>query len=177
MRLLPAMEAIWRSGDYTGDQRPMARVTIERPKIALRSYGLLRQYSILRTAPSGVGSAVDIPGLIDPHHPRRVTNTYADLLFTAPNTPVELRNVKTVDWVRSLDTDAATLTMTLANTAPKPETDPVLNDASGAPLPEQKDLDRPGWYTYNRGKAPWSKRWKHAANSWAGDAGQPGPHV
>jgi len=162
MRILPEMEAIWRRGDFTGPTRPMARVTIERPKMALRTYGLLSKYSIIAEAPSGIGSATQVLGQIDPNHGRRVANTYADLLFTAPGTPVELLNVKTLSWVRSLDQDAATLTLTLANTAPRDETTPVPSGAAG------RDLDYPGWYTPDRGQSQWSARWGHVKNSWAG---------
>lgn len=162
MRILPGMEAIWRAGDYTGATRPMARVTIERPKVALRTYGLLTKYSIIAQAPSGIGSAAQILGQIDPNHGRRISNTYADILFTAPNTPVELLNVKSVGWVRSLDQDAATLTLALANTAPRQETDALPPGVAG------RDLDRPGWYTPDRGLSPWSIRWGHVKNAWAG---------
>lgn len=167
MRMLPTMEAIWRSGDYVGPQRPMARVTVQHPKMALRTYGLMSTYSYITSPPrSGTVSINPLDGLVDPRHGRKVSNTYADLLFTSPNPPRELPNVKSVTWSRSLDSDAATLTLTLYNTVPRSAdyAFPV-----GTSIPEdRRDLDFPGYYTPTRGKSRYSSRWGHTANEWYG---------
>lgn len=89
---------------------------------------------------------------------KNITDVYADLLWSDLQYPVELPNIKSVSWSRSLDTDVAECTLTLWNTAPLP--------IGETPLPDQ--LDTPGSYTFNRGTASLagSDRWGHKKNSW-----------
>ncbi len=165
MRNLPLLEAKWRSGDFTGDQRrPMVRATVQVPKMALRHYSVMTTFRPIAAAPSGTDSLGDYAPLIDPYHGRKVTQTYADFMFTPPNFPKELTNIRSLSWSRSLDQDAATMTLELYNSKPRPETDPIPN-----PLPtSRRDLDYPGWYTFDRGHSSYSNRWAHAKNEWLG---------
>ncbi len=164
MRKTPGnMEAIWRSGDYTGNQRPMARVTVQRPRMALRHYSVMSTFRQVPPSPSGATGIGAIFGTIDPYHGTKVSQSYADFFFTPLYNPRELPNIKSVSWNRSLDQDFATLTLELYNTKPKPETTVI-------PLagPGRRDLDYPGWYTYDRGKSRFASRWGHTTNEWRG---------
>jgi len=124
MRQVPAiMHARWMSGEYIGDARPIGRVTIQRPNIALR---------------------------------RTPENLFSTLAFGGGTTPKELPNVASIDWQRGIDVDVSTCNISLHNTEPLP---------IGAQL--TPDLDRPGWYTYNRGTSTFSGRWGHEVNEWS----------
>ncbi len=168
MRLLPAMETKWRSGVYVGDQRYMARVTVQRPKMAIRSYGLMTTYTYTQGPLSGTPTFTDLLNSfkinVDKGH--KVTQVYADYLFTPVNTPVELRNVKSLSWNRSLDQDAATMTLVLYNTIPRESV--WLKLGTVAPPSTKVDLDQPGYYTYNRGTSATANRWAHVRNAMAG---------
>lgn len=67
-------------------------------------------------------------------------NVYAALMFgKGAGVPRELPNVKSLKWSRGVDTDVATATMELYNTAPQPVGtvfDPVFG------------IDQPGFYSY-----------------------------
>ncbi len=166
MRNLPAMEKIWRSGEYVGDRRPTIRATIQTPHMALRTFGLMSTYSYITNAPkSGTASATPLTGLIDPKHGRKVSNTYADLLFTNPAAPFEISQIKSVTWTRSLDQDAGTMTMEIANTGYKGAG--YVVPMQGKFVPDAyRDLDFPGYFTPTRGTSQYSKRWGHTRNPW-----------
>jgi hypothetical protein len=67
-------------------------------------------------------------------------NVYASLVFGRPaQSPQELPNVKSLKWSRGVDTDIATATMELYNTAPQP-LGTVFNPVYG--------IDQPGYYTF-----------------------------
>jgi hypothetical protein len=162
------MEAIWRSGEYLGDRRPTIRATIQNPHMALRTYGLMSTYSYITNAPkSGTASSTPLDGLIDPKRGRKVSNTYADLLFTNPAAPFEIAQIKTLSWTRSLDSDAATMTMEIVNTGYKgagyvvPMNGNYVADA-------YRDLDFPGYFSPTRGASANAKRWGHTKNPWYG---------
>jgi len=151
------MEAIWRSGSYVGkNRRAFARVTVQHPQMRLETYGLQSTFRRVPTVSTGAASFNPYPTGIDPTRGESVTNQYADYLFTSPEPPKELPNVASVQWTRSTDIDAATATITFWNTAPLP-----LGE-----LPLGKELDRPGWYTANRGTTSFSSRWNHLPNEW-----------
>jgi len=156
---LPAShEAIWRSGNYVGDdRRAMARVTVQHPQMRLQTYAMQSTFRKVPAATSDMNSFNPYPSGIDPAHGQPVTNTYADYLWTSPKPPLELPNVKNVSWTRTTDIDSAGCTIEFWNTSPLP-----LGQA-----PENKDLDRPGFYTAGRGQATFSSRWKHEANQWS----------
>lgn len=164
MRKLPAMEAVWRSGQFLGEERrPFARVTVQRPKMALRNYSLMSTFRSVTAASSGTNSILTpaLPLTIDPYHGRKVSQTYADFMFTPPEAPKELPNIRSVAWSRALNQDLATLTLEIYNTAPRDEDVPLPSGGRIA-------LDHPGYYTYNRGKTAGSKRWGHTINEWSG---------
>ena len=151
------MEEIWRSGNYLGkSRRAFARVTVQHPQMRLETYGLQSTFRRVPTITTDMSSFNPYPMGIDPTRGESITNTYADYLFTAPEPPMELPNVASVSWTRTTDIDAATAQITFWNTSPLP-----LGDK-----PVGKDLDRPGYYTANRGTASFSSRWKHEPNEW-----------
>ena len=89
-----------------------------------------------------------------------VDEVYAMAVFGQTQTPVELPNVKSISWQRSVDSDAASCTLVLYNTEPLPLGQ--VPDLDG-------NLDLPGYYTFNRGRTnylPASTRWGHTANAW-----------
>lgn len=141
MREVPqAITEAWRRGEFIGDTRPMARVTIVHPWVQLHSHKH-------RDKPGG--------------------DMYSTLLFGIPRfttsgpdyvQPTELPNVKSVSWDRDIDQDVASATFEFYNTAPLP---------LGETPSQVGDLDRPGWYTYNRGQSAFSSRWGHEENEWA----------
>ncbi len=166
MRNLPAMEKIWRSGEYVGDRRPTVRATIQTPHMALRTFGLMSTYSYITNAPkSGTASTSPLAGLIDPKHGRKVSNTYADLLFTNPAAPFEIGQIRSLTWTRSLDQDAGSMTMEIANIGRKSPTTVIPMQGNFVP-DAHRDLDYPGYFTPTRGTSQYSKRWGHTKNPW-----------
>lgn len=155
---LPAgMEAIWRSGNYIGnDRRAFARVTVQHPQMRLDTFALQSTFRRVPTVTSDVSSFNPYPMGIDPTKGEPITNTYADYIFTSPEPPKELPNVARVSWSRTTDADVAEATIEFWNTSPLP-----LGEK-----PENGDLDRPGFFTAGRGTATFSSRWKHEPNEW-----------
>lgn len=159
MRKTPdGMEAIWRSGNYTGANRPFVRVTVQHPRMSLHTFPLRSTFRrITPKAGKETPSSNPYPQGIDPTKGEKITNTYADYIFAAPSPPMELPNVKSVSWTRSVDTDVAEATVEFWNTAPLPLGEEPVND----------DLDLPGFYTAGRGSATFSGRWGHKRNQWS----------
>lgn len=85
---------------------------------------------------------------------------YASAVFGQVARPVELPNIKSIRWNRSVDSDTASCTIVLYNTEPLPL----------GQIPERHyELGFEGYYTYNRGKTAWSQsKWGHTANGWQG---------
>ena len=83
------------------------------------------------------------------------SQVYTSVPFAQKSKPLELPNIKSVKWSRSVDGGVATCTLTLYNTEPLP-----LGASPAA------DLDRPGYFTYQRGKAFYSPRWHHTKTGW-----------
>lgn len=154
----PGMENIWRSGNYTGDNATMRRVTIQHPTMRLDSYELQSTFRRVILDPLNIPSFNPYPSGLDPTKGEAITNTYADYLFSSGEPPKELPNVKSISWTRSTDQDIAQCTIELYNTAPLP-----LGEK-----PLYSDLDQPGFYTAGRGKAAFSSRWGHVENEWTG---------
>ena len=128
MRTVTATTAqTWQSGDYVGD----AGRAMVRATIA-HLQNLLVPY----------GSSGGV---------------YSSVVFGQHDRPVELPNIKSVQWKRAIDSDTATLTMVLYNQAPLP-----IGEA-----PEQSgDFERAGWYTPTRGTGQSPTRWGYATNDW-----------
>jgi hypothetical protein len=111
VRTVPAeMTAAWYSGEFIGSKRPIARVTIQRPRM-----------QVYRTAENLFTSIV-----------------FADTSMTGLPHPVEMPNIKSVNWNRSIETDAAECTLEFWNTRPL---------AIGE-QPTPGELDRMGFYTF-----------------------------
>lgn len=125
MREVPdLLTARWYSGEYIGDAKPMARVTVQHPEIKL-----------VRTP----------------------ENLFSTLPFGGGSVPKELPNVRSVSWTRDIDSDVASCTIEFYNTSPLPLGETPVAD----------ELDRPGWYSYNRGTTEYSRRWGHEPNEWS----------
>lgn len=151
MREIPAaMQEAWVSGDFTGPRKPAVRITVTRPKMALHQFTF--PYP---KVPVDVPDVDGIP-VTAPVRPKSFTQTYADFLFHGDMTPVELPNVKSVAWSRSVDTDIASGTATFINGAPQP---------LGSVI--ERGLDQAGLFTYNRGQEWFSNRWEHSPNRWS----------
>jgi hypothetical protein len=173
----------WTQGTFIGDQRPVARVTVQHPTMRLRSYSLMSTftYKVLNTTVPAIKSVIklqdggtetiNIPSStettykLDPKHPHRVHNTYADFLFSRLGKPMEIPTVKSVEWTRSVDQDVAECTITMWNTKPQPYDEVAPKGSNPRPF----DLDYPGYYTYDRGATQVAKdQWGYTKNEWFG---------
>lgn len=88
----------------------------------------------------------------------KVSQSYADFLFTTMGKPLELPNIKSLEWSRSIDSDVADCTITIWNTRPLPIGE----------TPVATELDQPGYYTYSRGGSNFSARWGQERNAFFG---------
>lgn len=104
MRRDPAIEAIWATGRYFGTSKPSARVTVN------RTWTLQE-----------VDSSAPWAGRGGRRNPMRTWATGADV-----NLPIQL--VKVIQISRSMDSDVATMTLTLTNAHP---TDGPAKDKQG----------------------------------------------
>lgn len=108
---------IWESGEFVGDKKPTARVTIQ--KAVVKKIGSFRTLVFLQDEPQ-----------------------------------YELPNVKSITIDSRHQSDAATMTLTFLNQI-EPDVMANLDETIGGPTPrEQKDLAKPGYYTYRRGITP-----------------------
>lgn len=105
----------WASGDYFGDNKPTARATI-RP-------------GNFRLTPAG--DYGDLASIL-------FSFTRGDAGNDPMMTPVELPNIKSVEWARDVDNDVAECTITMYNT---------WDDDDGSITP--------GYFTWNRGDTPY----------------------
>ena len=162
MRDVPdSMTAAWRSGDFTGRQRPVVRATVTHNFMKLWNFTLISTYSRMTVAGSGI-PAINQSGGIDPLHGEKIAQTYADFLWhnldAATNTPKELPNIQSVTWTRSTDGQVAEGTIVIQN---------VAQLATGhAPLAGEFEL--PGYYHPYYGSTSYASRWGHSQNSWFG---------
>jgi len=124
--------AIWKSGNFVGDQAPRGRVTVQVPAIR-----------------------------------RSLTKKgrFATLWFNQTHTPMELPNVKSIEWSRSVDQDAADCTVELYNTAPLDMTGPSP-DTGDPVFADLGDFDVRGAYTFNRGERNTLAHWFYDTNQW-----------
>lgn len=150
-------DAIWRSGDFTGANRPARRVTIQRPLMRRDSFQMQTTFRRVPVVYNDVASFNPYPTGIDPTQGESVTNIYNDFLFTSPAPPVEIGGVRSIAWERTMNIDAAQCTVEFANTRPRPIGAPALNG----------DLDEPGYLTPGHGRTAFSKRWGHEPNQYA----------
>lgn len=152
MRDVPAsITAAWESGEFIGDQRPIARVTVQHPQMSLHQSTHPRARQVKATSPSGT------PIISTPSTRKTTTQEYASFLFgDRQGYPKELQNIKRVAWQRGVDVDVAHCEIEVWNTEPLPP--------GATPL---DDLDQPGYYTYNYGGTKYSGRWGHTPNEWS----------
>lgn len=119
-----------------GAGKPTIRATIQKLAIRLWDYD---------TANAGGGS-------MDTALDRHTKGQFASAIFGNPNTVIELRQIKSCNWTRSLDQDVAECTM-------------VLHNAEILPVGQSgQDVDREGWFTPGRGKT--SNPWGHTKTGW-----------
>jgi len=142
------------SGDFTGNARPVVRVTIQHPMMRLHQYGGDRNAPEFS---SPTGTPVRFPRTTDP-----ALEIYANFLFANAGVPLELPNIKSLSWDRSTGNPIAEATLDLWNTEPLPLDAQPVWAWNGVP-----DLDQPGYFTYNRGQSQFSPRWGHLPNQFA----------
>lgn len=85
----PKFGQVWHSGDYTGENRPIARATLQQGNVNL--------YQISAN---------------------KIANLYASLIFGPQVPPKEMPNLKSVVWSRNAETETATGTLVFYNTKP-----------------------------------------------------------
>jgi hypothetical protein len=133
-----ATQNAWVGQVKGGATAPYMRATIQKMNIHLYGYALQR---VRGSRLTGHGDL-------------------ASMLFTQTNRPIELPNIKSITWNRSIDSDVATCTLTLWNTEILPL----------GQTPEDGDvqaLDQPGYFTYNRGATEEGQTlWDYAKNGW-----------
>jgi hypothetical protein len=151
-----------RDGLFIGEHRPIARVTVQHPTMKLRNYSFVPlAYKKLVAQAKALAAKAKLPVSKTTKPARqkgRITQTYADFFFTTMGKPLEMPNIKSVEWSRSTDSDVADCTITVWNTKPL---------AIGE-TPTDRDLDQPGWYTYSRGASKFSAAWGQTKNPWFG---------
>jgi hypothetical protein len=126
----------WVSGDKTGTQAPRCRATVQKLSIKKVPY----QFTML--------NGVQRYGL----------GNFTTATFGQSHVPIELPNIKSMTWSRSVDTDAATMTLTLWNCEILP---------MGEVPEDDQYFEREGWYTPNYGVDPEaSERWSLDPNEW-----------
>lgn len=149
--LHPDHDKIWKSGKYVGKNRPVVRVTVQRPQMQLHTYNMRSTFR--RVSPSATGEVPSFnpyPSGIDPNKGEPITNVYANYIFHPPRKPVEVFNVASVSWVRTTEADVAEATLEFWNVAP-----PTIDD------------DGRGVYSWGRGtnQSPqFTQRWNHKSS-------------
>lgn len=159
MRDVPAtMSAAWKSGDHTGQNRPVARVVVSHNFMKLRNYTLTSTYSRLSSTSSTTPSSSST-GVINPTKGEKIDQCYADFLWSnTAHTPKEVPNVLSVAWTRSVNTEIAECTVVMKNSAP------LANGQQ--PIPHE--FEQPGYYHPYYGASSFSRSWGHTQNAWLG---------
>ena len=151
------MERIWRSGDYTGRNRPVTRITIQRPQMQISTHEMMSTFRRVPALGSDITSFNPYPTGLDPDSGESVTTAYADYLFHPAGPPLEFPNVRTVSFARSTDIDVAEVNISMWNTRP----------LGVGEKPHRGDFDSPGFYSFGRGTSKFSSRWGHLPNVYA----------
>lgn len=127
--------AAWLSGDYTGEQRPMMRATVQRLHLVTRPY--------------------DFNDAITGEHRH---GKFSSIVFAQNTQPLELPNLKSVDWTRDVDNDVPTGTLVFYNTEQL---------RLGETPSSQEDFGLPGHFTTDRGLLDFSDDWDwHEPSGW-----------
>lgn len=127
----------WNNPAKVGDIRPFVRATIQRLDVRFTTYNLR----------STVGRWSG----------ERGRGKFAVALLGQVDRPVELKNIKSVQWNRSVEQDIATCKITLWNTQ-QVHLGAALDDV------DPEEFERPGFYTYNRGDS--GNPWGYEKNDW-----------
>lgn len=131
MRRVPAsMLAAWMSGGFIGDNRPICRATIQVP------------FNFLYTQDNSLYAS-----LLFRTETAKVDHTGRTTSDEDHYRPMELPNIKSMTWSRSVDQDIASATITLYNWAP-------LSPGQQPPPQWTDTFGMPGYFTYT------------AANEW-----------
>lgn len=135
MRLISdAKHAAWKAAFKGGNTRPVTRATIQRLNVQLCGYQRVQN---------------NLPG---------PAGVFSTAVFGQSDQPIELPNLASVKWTRSVNQDAAQCDLVLWNTE---------RLAVGEVPPDAVSFDKPGWFTFNRGVDPLAvTRWGLAANGW-----------
>lgn len=153
----PEMVQLWQAGDFTGPYRPIARVTVQQAHTSLHTHTFPIMEATTEEIARRRASAGSALGLVDVENipaKKNASTTYASTIFGSVATPMELTNVKSVTWNRSIDSDVAEASFEFYNTSP-------------ITLGEVPIRDEMGYYTFNRGATDIGKRWGHESNEWA----------
>lgn len=161
-----------RSGDFTGLNRPVTRVTIQRPQMRLTTLPLKTTFRRVPMATTDDGAFNPYPTGINPDKGERISTTYANYLFmetspfvltkqsrsfTQPTSPafpseapvserpLEFPNIQSVQTDRSLDSDVGSLTLRMWNVRPR-----AIGD-----IPSRDELSRSvGFFARSFGRPP-----------------------
>lgn len=126
-REVPAsMTSAWLNPAKIGPRKPVVRATIQRQNLTKFEYD---------TAWAQGGSF---------ERDRHIKGDFTSIIFGDASPVLEIPNIMTCSWERTIDQDAATCTITLMNSEEAP---------LGAPPGEE--FDRPGHYTYSRQGTGW----------------------
>ena len=128
MRIVPdSITDGWMAQDKIGDKRPVVRATVQKQN--------LRRYDYDTAYVQG--------GDYGPQRHR--SGHFTNFIFGDRSPILEVRNIRSVEWERTVGQDAATMTLTMLNSEIVPLGSPKDNPTS------PDEFDQPGYYTYNRG--------------------------
>lgn len=129
MRQVPVeMTAAWKAEDKTGSRRPVVRATIQKTH--------------LRQVPYDTALAPGGDFTTDRHR----TGKFTTIIF-GDNGVIELRNIKSINWTRSVNADVAECTLTIQNTD-------LIPMGSLPEIAHPDDFDQPGIMSPTRGANP-----------------------
>ena len=140
MRVIPgAMQTAWEAEDKTGPRRPVVRATVHRT--------VLHRFPYDTADPNIAGGDFD--------EQRKRKGVFTSIIFADVGMKVlEIPNIRSFQWSRSVNQDVAEATLELKNT----ELTPLGQDA---PAGHAADFDQPGFFSPGRGDstmtpgAPW----------------------
>lgn len=96
-------------------------------------------------------------GLVNPQSNEKTRGQFATCLFGQSDEPIELPNIKSFEWSRSVNQEIAEATLTLYNTEVLP---------MGATPDSTDGYELPGFFTYRHGVNDAGTRWSQATNGW-----------
>lgn len=137
--------AAWTSALKIGTRRPMVRATIGRLQVGLVPYDMASKADVYS------GQKII-------YRRQNVSGVWASAQFGWNEVPVELPNIASMSWQRSIEQDVATATITLWNTQILPLGQAPANDY---------EFDIPGALSFNRGTTADSiSLWGQSPNGW-----------